>query len=158
MSDEKRSALGPRAKRFAGAAGLLATGAIVGGVVAATLPASADNTTSTANSTTAATPATAPDGPSRGPVGGATPVRSDEKALGVSDAGQVRAAALKAVPGGTVYRVETDADGAVYEAHMTKSDGTAVTVKLDKDFNVAAVQDGMGSGGPGGHSATGSSA
>jgi hypothetical protein len=61
----------------------------------------------------------------------------------------LKAAALKAVPGGTVYRVETDADGATYEAHMTKADGTRVTVKFDKSFKVTAVQDGMGAGGPG---------
>jgi anti-sigma factor ChrR (cupin superfamily) len=151
MNDENRPARGPRAKRLAGIAGVLAVGAITGGVVAATLPASASNTTNTANSATAATSATASHGPRRGPVGGATPVRPGEKSLSSSDAAQVRAAALKAVPGGTVYRVETDADGAVYEAHMTRSNGTAVTVKLDKGFNVTAVQNGMGSGGPGGH-------
>ena len=32
---------------------------------------------------------------------------------------------------------------------MTKADGTHVTVKFDKNFKVAAVQDGMGAGGPG---------
>ena len=43
------------------------------------------------------------------------------------------------VPGGTVVRVETDADGnAAYEAHMTKADGTPVTV--DKQFNVVSVE------------------
>jgi hypothetical protein len=76
-------------------------------------------------------------------------VRSDEKALSDSVAAKVRAAALEAVPGGTVYRVETDADGATYEAHMKKSDGTLVTVKLDKSFAVTATEDGMGAGGPG---------
>jgi hypothetical protein len=52
------------------------------------------------------------------------------------------------VPGGTVYRVETDAGDAAYEAHMTKADGTLVTVKMDKNFNVTAVEDGMGKGDP----------
>ncbi|MGE5287127.1 MAG: hypothetical protein ACM3ML_08000 [Micromonosporaceae bacterium] len=151
MNDQNRPAGGRRAKRLAGMAGLLAAGAIAGGVVAATLPASAGTTANTASSTTAATSTAAPYGPSRGPVGGATPVRADEKALGTSDAAKVRASALKAVPGGAVYRVETDADGAAYEAHMTKPDGTAVTVKLNKNFNVTAVQNGMGSGAPGGH-------
>ena len=33
---------------------------------------------------------------------------------------------------------------------MTKADGTHVTVKFDKAFKVTAVQDGMGTGGPGG--------
>jgi|GEM_PF-3948080 len=34
---------------------------------------------------------------------------------------------------------------------MTKADGTRVTVKFDKNFNVTSTQDGMGLGGPGGH-------
>ena len=45
------------------------------------------------------------------------------------------------VPGGTVVRVETDADGnATYEAHMTKSDGTPVTVYVDGNFNFVSVE------------------
>ncbi len=59
------------------------------------------------------------------------------------------AAAKAAVPGATVIRVETD-NGGVYEAHMQKSDGSFVTVKLDKSFKVTATDDGFG-GGPGGH-------
>ena len=40
------------------------------------------------------------------------------------------------VSGGTVVRVETDADGnAKYEAHMTKADGTPVTVYVDANYN-----------------------
>ena len=65
-----------------------------------------------------------------------------------SDAAKAREAALEAVSGGTVYRVETDAGDGEYEAHMTKSDGTVVTVKLDKNFNVIKVEDGMGTGDP----------
>jgi hypothetical protein len=33
---------------------------------------------------------------------------------------------------------------------MTKADGAHVTVKFDKDLKVMAVQDGMGTGWPGG--------
>ena len=65
-------------------------------------------------------------------------------------AAKLKAAALKAVPGGTVYRVETDGDGDAYEAHMTKADGSLVTVKFDKNYAVTGVEDGMGAGGPGG--------
>ena len=44
------------------------------------------------------------------------------------------------MPGGTIVRAETDADGhAAYEAHMTKPSGTPVTVYVDKDFNVVSV-------------------
>ena len=40
-------------------------------------------------------------------------------------------AALAAVPGATVIRVETDAQGSAYEVHMRKADGSLVTVKLN---------------------------
>ena len=56
--------------------------------------------------------------------------------------------ALKAVPGGTVQRVETDAEGDAYEAHMLDANGNPVTVKFDKDFNVTKTETG-GPGGPG---------
>jgi hypothetical protein len=75
-------------------------------------------------------------------------VRSDEKALTGTAASNATAAALKAVPGGTVYRVETDAGDSAYEAHMKKAGGTLVTVKLDKNFVVTKVESGMGLGDP----------
>jgi hypothetical protein len=52
----------------------------------------------------------------------------------------VRQAALARVGGGTVERVETDADGhAAYEAHIIKSDGSPVTVYVNKQFDVVGV-------------------
>ncbi|HJW74763.1 MAG TPA: hypothetical protein VJ787_03720 [Thermoleophilia bacterium] len=43
--------------------------------------------------------------------------------------------------GATVVRIEIDADGhAAYEAHVVKSDGTPVTVYVDKSFNVVSVE------------------
>ena len=57
---------------------------------------------------------------------------------------KLRAEAVKAVPGGTVDRVERDSGDATYEAHMTKSDGSKVTVKFDKAYKVTGVEDGMG--------------
>ena len=76
-----------------------------------------------------------------GRTGGWGGQRSDETLLTGSTAASVRAAALKAVVGGTIVRVETDADGhALYEAHMTKADGTPVTVYVDKSFNVVSVE------------------
>jgi uncharacterized membrane protein YkoI len=45
----------------------------------------------------------------------------------------VTAAAKAKVPGGTIVRVEADADGtAAYEAHMVKADGSPVTVYVNK--------------------------
>jgi hypothetical protein len=71
-----------------------------------------------------------------------------ETLLTGDDAEKAKAAALKAVPGGTVQRVETDAEGDAYEAHMLDANGNPVTVKFDKDFNVTKTETG-GPGGPG---------
>jgi hypothetical protein len=73
--------------------------------------------------------------------------RSDETLLTGDTADKVRELALAKVPGGTIVRVETDADGhAAYEAHMTDASGNPVTVYVDSSFNVVGVE----SGGPGG--------
>ena len=48
------------------------------------------------------------------------PVRAGEKTLTCTAWATAKAGALKAVPGGTLYRVETDADGATYEAYMKR--------------------------------------
>jgi uncharacterized membrane protein YkoI len=67
--------------------------------------------------------------------------RSDETLLTGDTAAKVKAIALAKVPGATVVRVETDADGhAAYEAHLTKSDGTLATVYVDKDLNFVSVE------------------
>lgn len=65
-----------------------------------------------------------------------------EELLTGDNAAKATDAALKAVPGGTVDRVETDAEGDAYEAHMTKADGSRVTVKFDSGFNVTKTEDG----------------
>ena len=69
--------------------------------------------------------------------------RADETLLTGNTEAQVRKAALAKVSGGTIERVETDADGnAAYEAHMTKSDGSRVTVYVNKSFDVVSVESG----------------
>ena len=67
-----------------------------------------------------------------------------EKLLTGSDASKATAAAEAAVANGTVIRVETDSNGASYEAHMQKADGSFVTVKMDDSFNVTSTDDGFG--------------
>jgi len=70
--------------------------------------------------------------------------RGDETPLTGDALAKVRALAQAKVPGGTIVRVETDADGnAAYEAHMVKADGTPATVYVNKQFNVVSVQTGM---------------
>lgn len=100
---------------------------------------------STATTTTTTPSATTPSSPNaQRPWGGQ---RSDETSLTGDALTKVTEIAKAKVPGGTIIRVETDADGnAAYEAHMTKTDGTPVTVYVDKDFNFVSVD----TGGPGG--------
>ena len=77
------------------------------------------------------------------------PQRSDETLLTGDTASKVRAAAVAKEPNATVSRVETDADGhAAYEVHMVRSDGTLVTVYVDKQFEVVGVD--TGTAGPAG--------
>jgi hypothetical protein len=66
-------------------------------------------------------------------------------------ADKVKQAALDKVSGATVLRVETDSEGSPYEAHLRKSDGTEVTVKVNKQFEVTGVENGFGGGPPGSH-------
>lgn len=78
-----------------------------------------------------------PPGGHRGGPGG--PGRG-ERALTGATAEKVRAAALARVKGGTVQRVETDRGG-VYEAHVRRTDGTEVEVKVNRAFEVTAIED-----------------
>lgn len=94
--------------------------------------------TSTATGSAAAVPAT-PANPA--PANPETPLTG-------AVATQVAAAAQAAVPGGTIDRVETDNDG-VYEAHVTKADGTHVIVQVGADYAVTGTID-QPQGGPGG--------
>ena len=67
-------------------------------------------------------------------------------------ASSVEAAVLAAYPDATIERMETDAEGAAYEAHVTLADGSRATVKLDASFTVTGTEtgpDGGRGGGPG---------
>lgn len=126
--------------------GGLLTGLVLAGTqVAAAQGSSSNATPSVAPSGSAAVdPTTMKHGPG-------------ETLLTDGTADKVRAAALDAVPGGSIIRVETDSDGSAYEAHVEKADGSIVTVKLDKDFNVTDIETGFG-GGPGAPPSSGSNA
>lgn len=110
------------------------------GIAAAASGNSGSSSSSTSSSNAAA--ATTPndnDGPGSGQPWGHQ--RSDETLLTDGTLTSVRNAALAKVPGATIVRVETDADGhAPYEAHVIKSDGTPATVYVDKSFNVVSVE------------------
>ena len=117
-----------------------AVGAAVGGAGianAATTGSSSTTAASSAASSPSGAPAADPATLSHGP---------GETLLTGTTAEKVKAAALAAVPGATIIRVETDSAGSPYEAHITKADGTRVTLKIDASFKVTATQQGFGSG------------
>ncbi len=126
----------PSRRRLA-SVGLVASGLLAGGILAGShLASAAGQTSGTPAASTVASnarqdPATMTHGPGETLLTGTT-------------AAKVRAAALAAVPGGTIIRVETDSAGSPYEAHVRKADGSIVTVKIDKDFTVASTESGFG--------------
>jgi uncharacterized membrane protein YkoI len=132
--------MNPVRKAIAGGA-LVAT-ALTGGALGAALM----NTSATAQTPTTTAPAADSTQPARDPaLGGHVGANGTKEALLTGDtADKVKAAALAAVPGGTIERVENDAEGSPYEAHMTKADGSHVTVKVDAGFSVTGIEDGHG--------------
>lgn len=126
-------------RKYALGAAILATSVTGGALGAAALGGSAgaqsaDSSTSTQQSTDQPDPS----------QGGHTANGITEELLTGDVAAKVQAAAEAAVPGGTVDRVENDAEGSPYEAHVTKSDGSHVTVKVADDFSVTGIEDGPG--------------
>lgn len=136
-NEERSTRIGHASKRWLASAGLVASGLLVGGIIAGTHIAGAQTPSATA------TASTSPTGGGSG-SGGDVGHDPDETLLTGTTADRVEAAALKAVSGGTIIRVETDSEGSPYEAHVRKSDGTVVTVKVDEDFNVTGTEDGFG--------------
>jgi uncharacterized membrane protein YkoI len=119
---------------FMGVAALAA--AALGGATVASAVSNGSGETQTTE--TAAADDTAMDSSRAGRAGHA---RGDETALTGDTATKVKDAALAKTGGGTVERVETDGDGhAAYEAHVLKSDGTRVTVYVNKQFEVVGTE------------------
>jgi hypothetical protein len=103
--------------------------------------ASAASGSSSAGTTT--TPAASAPAPPAGSARGWGMQRSDETPLTGDALAKVTAVAQAKVPGGTIVRVETDADGnAKYEAHMTDASGNPVTVYVDASFDYVSTQSG----------------
>ena len=117
------------------------------GGIAGVSAATGDDGTSSSNGSNGSTGASPGAGQLPGPPPGmpgrhvgANGVR--EQALSGDVADKVRKAALAKVDGGTIERVETDADhGSPYEAHVRRSDGTELEVLVNKDFSVTAVNE-----------------
>ncbi len=130
--------------------GAIVTGAALGaaGIAGAATGSSSGSSSSTGSngSAAAATARPNPETMTHGP---------GETLLTGTTAEKVKAAALAEVPGATVIRVETDSQGAAYEAHLKKADGTDVTVKLDSNFKVTDTESGFGGPGPNGQGPAG---
>lgn len=133
---------------------------LLGGAIGASFITSA----SAATDTPSGTSTSAPDDRS-GPGdhdGGARPDRDEstgghvgangraEARLTGDTAARVTAAVTAKYPDAEIQRVENDAEGGAYEAHIIQSDGTRATVKLDKSFTITSTEIGHGHGhGPG---------
>jgi uncharacterized membrane protein YkoI len=118
-------------------AALAAIGATALGGSAIANAASGTGTTSTTASGSATQTQKAPPAQRDPSLGGHQANGKTEKLLTGATATKVEAAAKAKVPGGTIERVETDADtGSPYEAHVKKAEGSEVIVYVDANFNV----------------------
>lgn len=137
--------------------GIAALG-IVAGIASAGVAANAEGTSSTSSNSSQTSGNTAGSSSSQGaqrlqgpPTGPHRANGKTETELTGDQLTKATEAAKAKVPGATVNRAETDVDGeGAYEVHMTKSDGSKITVFLDANFSVTSTQDGVGKGSPDG--------
>lgn len=121
----------------------LATGAAIGGAAIGGAAIASAATSSPSASSSNSTTTTTTQGPtSKFPGHGTPPHEEAEKTVIGTAAVKARAAAVKAVGGGTAGEVTTDYTQEAYEVTVTKSDGSKTEVHLDKSFKV--VQGGRG--------------
>ena len=132
--------------------GLAAAASVAAITLASPLIAHAATGSGSVTGATAGTGTTSP-GATAGPSGTQPqPKGGGETALTGTTAAQVTKAALAAIPGATVQRVTTEHAGASnpYEAHLTKADGSRVTVLIGSAFNVMSIEAAPASGRKGG--------
>ena len=130
-------------------------GALVGGIGIATAqtgdtPSDSAPTTSVAEAAPTEGSAPAPateDGAQRPP----RPEGPPPNVITGETADKVAAAALAAVPGATVDRVQDNGGENGYHAHLTKADGSKVRVEVDEAFEVTSVTADTGPRGGGRH-------
>ena len=127
-----------RARKTLVALAVLGAAALGGSALAG---AASNGSTSSQSTTPSQSSAQQGQPPGNGATGGHVGRNGQRETLLTGDvAAKVKAAALAKVSGGTIERVETDADhGSPYEAHVRKADGTELEVLVDKDFQVTAV-------------------
>jgi len=120
------------------------SGAAVGGAAVAGAANSNSGTTAVPPAASGKPPPALRDMPAPG-----TAAHEDhEKAVTGEAAEKAKAAAVKAVGGGTAGDVTTNYFGNGYEVTVTQSDGSKVEVHLDSSFNVMGGPGGWGGGPP----------
>jgi hypothetical protein len=122
---------------------LTAIAAIGAAALGGSVVANAATSTSSSTQTTAPAAQARQAPPQRDPsMGGHVGQGGEvEKLLTGDTAAKVKAAAEAKVPGGTVERVENDADSSSpYEAHVRKADGTEVVVLVNSSFDATSVE------------------
>ena len=143
----------PRNARRILVTGALATGSLLGAAGIASAVTSSPTTATSGSSSTAAPAAgtgTPPAGARQGNPATMTHGPGETLLTG-TQLEQAKAAATAAVPGATVIRAETNSSGGYpYEVHLSKTDGTDVTVELDSGFKVITTISGFGAGPSGG--------
>ena len=123
--------------------GAMAAGGLFGATVLTPATGGAATSSTAAASSSASQSSGTPGAPGFDPAKGGHTANGITEALLTGDtAAKVKAAATAAVPGGTIQRVENDAEGSPYEAHVTKADGSHVTVKIDASFKVTSIESG----------------
>ena len=128
----------------------LGVAALSGAAVGGAAVAGAANSNSGATTVPSAASGKPPPALRDMPAPGTAAHEEHEKAVTGEAADKAKAAALKAVGGGTAGDVTTDYFGNGYEVTVTQSDGSKVEVHLDSSFNV------MGGGRGGGPPPSGS--
>ena len=115
----------------------LATTAAIGGAAIGGAAIASAATSSAPASSPSPTPTTTTQGPTdKFPAHGTARHEDAEKIVTGTAANKARAAAVKAVGGGTAGDVTTDYTQDGYEVTVTKSDGSKTEIHLDKSFNV----------------------
>jgi hypothetical protein len=127
--------------------------ATVASTVAATDSTSttSDATDSTGDTSDTDITGDVPAEPAGQPAGPHTANGITEEVVTGDTASSVQAAVLAAYPDATIERMETDAEGAAYEAHVTLAEGCGARVKLVASFRVTSTETGPDGGGPGRH-------
>ena len=133
-----------RATKAMAVFGSFAALALGGSAIANATSSTSSSSAGSAAATAATAAAPAQPAPSM-PAHGSAAHEDQEKAVTGDAATKAKAAAVKAIGGGTATDVTTDFTGDGYEVTLKQADGSAIEVHMDTSFNVVA---GPGGGGP----------